>query len=62
MVRGDYNDNCDKIEINGIYVRLYNDLIFIFGGVSIIFDIMNFINKELKLKDKVSGVIIVYKR
>jgi len=61
-VRGDYNDNCDKSETNGTYVRSHNDLTITFGNVSTTSDIMNLTNKELKLKDKLTNVITVYKR
>lgn len=61
-VMGDYNDNCNKTETNGTYVRSHNDLTLTFGNLSTTSDIMNLTNKELKLKDKTTGVITVYKR
>lgn len=61
-VMGDYNDNCNKTEKTGTYVRSHNDLTLTFDGVSTTSDIMNLTNKELKLKEKVTGVITVYKR
>lgn len=61
-VMGDYNDNCNKTETTGTYVRSHNDLTLTFGNISTTSDIMNLTNKELKLKDKTTGVITVYKR
>lgn len=61
-VRGDYGANCNKTETTGTYVRSHNDLTLTFGSISSVSDIMNLTNKELKLKDKATNVITVYKR
>ncbi|MEO6173701.1 MAG: lipocalin family protein [Flavobacterium circumlabens] len=62
-VEGDYDgSNCALVETTGTYVRSHNDLTLTFGGVSTTSDIMNLTNKELKIKDKATGVITVYTR
>ena len=62
-VYGDYNGtNCALVETTGTYVRSHNDLTVTIGGVTTTSDIMNLTNKELKLKDKATGVITVYTR
>jgi Lipocalin-like domain len=62
-VIGDYDGaNCDKTETTGTYVRSHNDLTITIGNAATTSDIMNLTNKELKLKDKTTGVITVYTR
>jgi hypothetical protein len=62
-VIGDYQgSNCALTETTGTYVRSHNDLTLTIGNVSSTSDIMNLTNKELKLKDKTTGVITVYTR
>ncbi|KQO21605.1 hypothetical protein ASF10_12700 [Flavobacterium sp. Leaf82] len=62
-VIGDYDGtNCALTETTGTYVRSHNDLTLTVGAVSSTSDIMNLTNKELKIKDKVTGVITVYTR
>ncbi|WP_269237260.1 lipocalin family protein [Flavobacterium flavigenum] len=62
-VIGDYSGTeCNKTETTGTYVRSHNDLTLTFGNLSTTSDIMNLTNKELKLKDKLTGAITVYKR
>jgi hypothetical protein len=62
-VMGDYNGlDCNKTETTGTYVRSHNDLTLTFGTISSVSDIMNLTNKELKLRNKETGVITVYKR
>jgi len=62
-VIGDYSgSNCALTETTGTYVRSHNDLTVTIGGASTTSDIMNLTNKELKLKDKATGVITVYTR
>lgn len=62
-VIGDYDgSNCALVETTGTYVRSHNDLTLTIGNVSSTSDIMNLTNKELKLKDKTTGVITVYTR
>ncbi|KQB39410.1 lipocalin family protein [Flavobacterium aquidurense] len=62
-VIGDYDgSNCALTETTGTYVRSHNDLTLTVGTVSSTSDIMNLTNKELKIKDKVTGVITVYTR
>jgi len=62
-VMGDYTgDNCSLTETTGTYARSHNDLTITINGVGTTSDIMNLTNKELKLKDKATGVITVYTR
>jgi len=62
-VEGDYSgSNCALVETTGTYVRSHNDLTLTIGGVTTTSDIMNLTNKELKLKDKATGLITVYTR
>lgn len=62
-VIGDYSgDDCSKTETTGTYVRSHNDLTITVGGVATTSDIMNLTNKELKLRDKTTRMITVYKR
>lgn len=63
-VIGDYTpgNNCTVSETAGTYVRSHNDLTITIGNVSTTSDIMNLTNKELKLKNKVTGEIMVYTR
>ncbi|GAA6766046.1 lipocalin family protein [Flavobacterium johnsoniae] len=62
-VMGDYNgSDCALTETTGTYVRSHNDLTITVGNVSSTSDIMNLTNKELKIKDKTTGVITVYSR
>ncbi|WP_276381590.1 lipocalin family protein [Flavobacterium sp. H4147] len=62
-VIGDYDgDNCALTETTGTYVRSHNDLTITIGNVSSVSDIMNLTNKELKIKDKTTGIITVYTR
>ncbi|MBP1223813.1 hypothetical protein JOD96_002387 [Flavobacterium sp. 1355] len=62
-VIGDYDgSNCALVETTGTYVRSHNDLTITVGAVSTTSDIMNLTNKELKLKDKATGIITVYTR
>ncbi len=62
-VIGDYSGSeCNKTETTGTYVRSHNDLTITMGAISTVSDIMNLTNKELKLKDKTTGIITVYKR
>lgn len=62
-VMGDYNgSNCALTETTGTYVRSHNDLTITVGNTSSTSDIMNLTNKELKIKDKATGVITVYSR
>lgn len=62
-VIGDYDgSNCALTETTGTYVRSHNDLTITVGNVSSTSDIMNLTNKELKIKDKTTGVITVYTR
>lgn len=62
-VMGDYNGaDCNKTETTGTYVRSHNDLTITIGNISSVSDIMNLTNKELKLRNKSTGAITVYKR
>ncbi|MFH7017587.1 lipocalin family protein [Flavobacterium sp. FlaQc-47] len=62
-VIGDYNgSNCALVETTGTYVRSHNDLTLTIGTTNTTSDIMNLTNKELKIKDKTTGVITVYTR
>lgn len=62
-VMGDYSgDDCNKTETTGTYVRSHNDLTITIGNISSVSDIMNLTNKELKLRNKATGAITVYKR
>jgi len=64
-VMGDYNSvlgTCNLTETTGTYVRSHNDLTISVGGTSTVSDIMNLTNKELKLKNKSTGLITVYTR
>lgn len=62
-VIGDYNgENCALVETTGTYVRSHNDLTITIGNTSSTSDIMNLTNKELKIKDKATGIITVYTR
>jgi len=62
-VIGDYNgSDCALTETTGTYARSHNDLTISVGNTSTTSDIMNLTNKELKLKDKTTGVITVYTR
>lgn len=62
-VIGDYDgSNCALTETTGTYARSHNDLTISVGNVSSTSDIMNLTNKELKLKDKTTGIITVYTR
>ncbi|WP_163407559.1 lipocalin family protein [Flavobacterium ajazii] len=62
-VIGDYDgSSCTLTETTGTYVRSHNDLTISVGSTSSTSDIMNLTNKELKLKDKTTGVITVYTR
>jgi hypothetical protein len=60
---GDYNgSDCALTETTGTYARSHNDLTISVGNVSTTADIMNLTNKELKIKDKTTGIITVYTR
>lgn len=62
-VIGDYSGaSCALTQTEGTYVRSHNDLTITIGNSSTTSDIMNLTNKELKLKDKTTGVITVYTR
>lgn len=62
-VIGDYNgSDCALTETTGTYVRSHNDLTLTVGNISSTSDIMNLTNKELKIKDKTTGIITVYTR
>lgn len=62
-VYGDYDgSDCALVETTGTYVRSHNDLTLTIGGVTTTSDIMNLTNKELKIKDKTTGVITVFSR
>jgi Lipocalin-like domain len=62
-VVGDYEGSaCALTETTGTYVRSHNDLTLVIGGVTTTSDIMNLTNKELKIKDKTTGIITVYTR
>lgn len=62
-VIGDYNGtDCALTKTEGTYVRSHNDLTITVGALSTTSDIMNLTNKELKLKDKATGMITVYTR
>lgn len=62
-VIGDYSgSNCALTETTGTYVRSHNDLTITIGNSSSTSDIMNLTNKELKIKDKTTGIITVYTR
>ncbi|GGF10145.1 lipocalin family protein [Flavobacterium limi] len=62
-VIGDYDGaNCNKTETTGTYVRSHNDLTITVGTTATTSDIMNLTNKELKLRNKTTGAITVYKR
>ncbi|WP_428228702.1 lipocalin family protein [Flavobacterium sp.] len=62
-VIGDYNgSDCALTETTGTYARSHNDLTISVGNVSTTSDIMNLTNKELKIKDKTTGIITVYTR
>lgn len=62
-VYGDYDgSDCALTETTGTYVRSHNDLTLTIGGVTTTSDIMNLTNKELKIKDKTTGIITVYSR
>ncbi|MCD0471433.1 lipocalin family protein [Flavobacterium sp. JAS] len=62
---GDYDSTisaCALTETKGIYSRSHNDLTISISGTTQVSDIMNLTNKELKLKNKATGVISVYSR
>jgi len=62
-VVGDYaGTSCALTETTGTYARSHNDLTITINGVGTTSDIMNLTNKELKLKDKATGLITVYTR
>lgn len=61
-VYGDYGAGCALTESTGTYVRSHNDLTITINGVTTTSDIMNLTNKELKIKDKTTGVITVFSR
>lgn len=62
-VIGDYSgSDCALTETTGTYVRSHNDLTLTIGSISSTSDIMNLTNKELKIKDKTTGIITVYTR
>ncbi|PWB27013.1 lipocalin family protein [Flavobacterium sp. HTF] len=61
-VIGDYGANCALTKTEGTYVRSHNDLTITVGNLSTTSDIMNLTNKELKIKDKTTGIITVYTR
>lgn len=62
-VMGDYDgDDCELTQKTGTYVRSHNDLTITVDNISSVSDIMNLTNKELKLKDKATGIITVYTR
>lgn len=62
-VIGDYDgSDCALKETTGTYVRSHNDLTLTIGAISSTSDIMNLTNKELKIKDKTTGIITVYTR
>lgn len=63
-VIGDYTPGTDCVvsETTGTYVRSHNDLTITIGNTSTVSDIMNLTNKELKLRDKITRAITVYKR
>ncbi len=62
-VIGDYKgSDCALTETTGTYARSHNDLTISVGNVSTTADIMNLTNKELKIKDKTTGIITVYTR
>jgi len=62
-VVGDYaGTSCALTETTGTYARSHNDLTITINGVGTTSDIMNLTNKELKLKDKATGIITVYTR
>ena len=62
-VVGDYAGTaCTLTETKGTYARSHNDLTITINGVGTTSDIMNLTNKELKLKDKATGLITVYTR
>ncbi|OXG01566.1 lipocalin-like protein [Flavobacterium araucananum] len=62
-VIGDYNgSDCALTETTGTYARSHNDLTISIGATSTTSDIMNLTNKELKIKDKTTGIITVYTR
>ncbi|MCM0668134.1 MULTISPECIES: lipocalin family protein [Flavobacterium] len=62
-VIGDYSgSDCALTETTGTYVRSHNDLTITVGNLSSTSDIMNLTNKELKIKDKTTGIITVYTR
>jgi hypothetical protein len=62
-VIGDYSGtSCSLTETTGTYVRSHNDLTITVGNISSTNDIMNLTNKELKIKNKVTGQITVYTR
>lgn len=61
-----YETDLNYIECNFAYInqiiRSHNDLTITIGNASTTSDIMNLTNKELKLKNKVTGEITVYTR
>jgi hypothetical protein len=62
-VMGDYaGSSCALTETTGTYVRSHNDLTITVGNTSSTSDIMNLTNKELKIKNKTTGLITVYTR
>ncbi|MEN2401489.1 lipocalin family protein [Flavobacterium sp. MC2016-06] len=64
-VVGDYDSTvsaCALTTTEGTYVRSHNDLTLVVNGVTTTSDIMNLTNKELKIKDKTTGIITVYTR
>lgn len=62
-VVGDYDGtDCALVQTTGTYVRSHNDLTLVIDGVTTTSDIMNLTNKELKIKNKTTGVITVYTR
>ncbi|OXA93154.1 lipocalin family protein [Flavobacterium hercynium] len=65
LIVGDYDSTvsaCALTETGGIYSRSHNDLTTVVNNITQTQDIMNLTNKELKLKDKTTGVITVYTR
>ncbi len=62
-VMGDYSgSDCKLKETTGTFVRSHNDLTITVGNIGSTSDIMNLTNKELKLKNKTTGIITVYTR
>ena len=65
LIVGDYDNTvtaCALTETGGIYSRSHNDLTTVINNITQTQDIMNLTNKELKLRDKTTGVITVYSR